>query len=274
MKSRMIAALALLLLLPRPALANLVANGSFEMAPTPPGTVLLAVGSNALAPWAVSRGDVECVGATAWAPAEGSCSVALNGSTAGGVSQSFSTVPGGLYGVSFALAGDPTSGIHHVRVAAAGASQDFSFDTSAAWEWAMGWTAKSWQFTAVSNATTVELYSLDAASQAGPAIDNVDVEVVSLVDAPGPALAFALAPAAPNPASGTTLISWSLMRAGEARLAIFDVRGRQVALLASGPQSAGAHSSRWDASQAAPGVYLVQLTMEGQTRMSRVAVTR
>jgi choice-of-anchor C domain-containing protein len=279
MNTRIVRSAAILALLasvsvPRLAGANLVANGSLEMTPSPPGTVLLSPGSAALSPWEISRGNVECVSSGVWAAADGSCSIALNGSTAGGVSQAFATIPGGLYGISFMLSADPHSGIHSVRVAAAGASQDFVFDSAPGWEWAMGWTTKTWEFTAVSSSTTVEFYSLVPASDVGPAIDKVDVTLVSLVGAGDLAHGLALAPAAPNPASGATRIGWSLPRAGEARVAVFDVRGREVAHIASGPQSAGPHAAHWDASSVPPGVYLVVLASEGETRTSRIAVVR
>lgn len=261
--------------LARPAAANLLTNGSFDAAPDPGATtVMLAPGATMLAPWEVTTGSVECVGSAYWAPMDGGCSVALNGATNGGVAQSFSTVPGGLYGVSFALAGDPSSSpaLKHVRLSAAGTSIDYTFDTSAAWNWAMGWTTKTWSFNAVASTTTLEFTSQDAAATTGPAIDRVDVTLTSLVGVGAGPPVLALAPAAPNPTRGAARIEWLLPRSGMARLAIHDVRGRTIAVLADGEQAAGPHSATWDASGAAAGVYLVSLETAGQVRTSRVAV--
>jgi len=260
---------------PRAQGANLVVNGRLEMVPDPAAaTAILAPGSTALAPWAVSRGDVEEIGSSYWAAADGGCSLALNGTTAGGVSQSFATIPGGLYGVEFSLSGDPFSVpvVKHLRVSAAGASSDYAFDVTPAWDWNMAWERKSWMFNAVSPTTTLEFYSLDTGTNTGPAIDSVVVSLVSLVGVEGVATGLALAPATPNPTSGASSIAWSLPREAHARVAVYDVRGRAVAVLAEGVYAAGAHSARWDAADAAPGVYLLALETGGQRLTRRLAV--
>ena len=257
------------------AAANLVGNGRLEMTPDPAaGTAILAPSSTALAPWVVSRGDVEEIGSFYWAAADGGCSLALNGTTAGGVSQSFATIPGGLYGLEFSLSGDAfsTPVLKHLRVAAAGAANDYTFDVTPAWDWNMGWQRKSWQFTAVSTTTTLEFYSLDTGTNTGPAIDSVVVSLVSLVGVEGGTSGLALAPAAPNPTSGASSIAWSLPREARARLAVYDVRGRAVAILAEGVFGAGPHSARWDAADAAPGVYLLALETGGRRLTRRLAV--
>ena len=255
--------------------ANLVMNGRLEMSPDPAaGTAVLAPGSTVLAPWEVSRGDVEEIGSFYWAAADGGCSLALNGTTAGGVSQSFATVPGGLYGVEFSLSGDAFSvpAVKHLRVTAAGASSDYAFDTTPCWHWNMAWERKSWTFNAVSANTTLEFQSLDLGTDTGPAIDSVVVSLVSLVGVGGATVGLALAPAAPNPTSGASRLAWSLPREARARLAVYDVSGREVAVLAEGVYGAGAHSVRWDAAGAAPGVYLLALETEGQRLTRRLAV--
>jgi choice-of-anchor C domain-containing protein len=274
-------ALLLLVLVPSlaftvsPAAANLIGNGRLEMTPDPSGVMqLLSPGSTALAPWAISRGNVEEVGSAYWAAADGGCSLALNGTTAGGVSQSFATVPGGQYGVDFSLSGDPfsTPVLKHLRVAAAGASNDYTFDVTPVWDWNMDWQRIHWTFTAVSTSTTLEFYSLEVGAATGPAIDSVVVSLISLVGVEGGGPALSLAPAAPNPASGASRIAWSLPAEARARIAVYDVRGREVAVLADGVYGPGAHSARWDAADAAPGVYLLALESGGQRLTRRLAV--
>src|SRR5262245_61342452 len=95
-------ALVLLLACALPAhAANLVGNGSLESVPLPGDTPMtLGVGSTALAPWSVTAGNVEAVGNVVWVAEQGNCSVALNGSTAGTIAQSFATLPGTAYAVS------------------------------------------------------------------------------------------------------------------------------------------------------------------------------
>jgi hypothetical protein len=75
---------------------------------------------------------------------------------------------------------------------------------------------------------------------------------------PQPAM-LTLSPATPNPARTSMLLRYSLGRKACIRLAIFDIAGREVALLADGPRAAGDHAVRWDASQVPNGAYLCRL---------------
>ncbi|MBN2172320.1 MAG: T9SS type A sorting domain-containing protein, partial [Candidatus Krumholzibacteriota bacterium] len=72
----------------------------------------------------------------------------------------------------------------------------------------------------------------------------------------------------PNPFNPRTTISFSLPAAAEITLAVHDVRGRQVALLASGAWSAGRHDVVWDGRDGAghpvaSGLYLYRLEADG-----------
>ncbi len=84
----------------------------------------------------------------------------------------------------------------------------------------------------------------------------------------------------PNPASGrgTVLVSVS-QPATRVAATVYDVLGRQVAVLHDGPLAAGTHPLAFDASALAPGLYVVRVavTPEGGTRWTetrRVTVTR
>ncbi len=68
-----------------------------------------------------------------------------------------------------------------------------------------------------------------------------------------------LHPASPNPFNPTTTLGWSLAEAGRARLEIFDILGRRVALLQDGWQQAGDYSQTFDASGLASGNYFLSL---------------
>jgi len=68
----------------------------------------------------------------------------------------------------------------------------------------------------------------------------------------------------PNPAVGTSTLSFSLPVPAAARLTVFDVTGRQVRALRAGRLSAGEHAVAWDgrddAGRMVPaGVYLARL---------------
>ena len=68
----------------------------------------------------------------------------------------------------------------------------------------------------------------------------------------------------PNPFNPTTTISYSLPEAGEVELLIYDIRGRLVDRIFSGPQSAGVHDIQWNGLDQngipiCTGVYLCKL---------------
>lgn len=72
----------------------------------------------------------------------------------------------------------------------------------------------------------------------------------------------------PNPFNATTAIRYSLPAAGTARVAIFDLSGREVVRLAEGPHAAGSYTVTWNAAHSASGLYFcrVESGREVQTR--------
>ena len=64
----------------------------------------------------------------------------------------------------------------------------------------------------------------------------------------------------PNPFNPETRIDFALPEAGLTRLTIYDIRGREVVRLIDGELSAGYHELKWDASDAASGIYFYRLT--------------
>ena len=83
-----------------------------------------------------------------------------------------------------------------------------------------------------------------------------------------------LHPAYPNPFNPTTTIQYSLPATMEVRLAVFDVLGREVALLAEGTQSAGRHTATFDASHLSNGVYFYTLETPEQTLTGRMSLAK
>ncbi len=63
----------------------------------------------------------------------------------------------------------------------------------------------------------------------------------------------------PNPFNPSTTIQYSIPNGGHVSLVVYDVLGRQVAVLESGFKSAGSHSVNFDASSLASGVYMYRL---------------
>jgi hypothetical protein len=65
-----------------------------------------------------------------------------------------------------------------------------------------------------------------------------------------------------------------LLEAGEVRLVLLDVLGREVAALAEGPFAAGLHSAQVDALSVAPGPYIARLQSGDAAVSRRVTVSR
>jgi Ni,Fe-hydrogenase III small subunit len=63
----------------------------------------------------------------------------------------------------------------------------------------------------------------------------------------------------PNPFNPSTTISYSLPKAGDVKLVVFDMLGREVATLVNGFVDAGNHSVDFDASNLSSGVYMYKI---------------
>ncbi len=71
---------------------------------------------------------------------------------------------------------------------------------------------------------------------------------------------YTLRSPSPNPFNPTTMLTYELADAAEVTLAVYDIGGRQVALLADGWSDAGIHELTFDASSLPSGVYFVRLS--------------
>jgi len=83
----------------------------------------------------------------------------------------------------------------------------------------------------------------------------------------------------PNPVSAATTIRFSVGDPGRVRLAVYDVAGRQVALIEDRPLGAGQYTRAWDGTSAggrrvSPGVYVVRLEAGGVTSATKLVVLR
>ncbi|MFA7329674.1 MAG: tandem-95 repeat protein [Candidatus Delongbacteria bacterium] len=87
-------------------------------------------------------------------------------------------------------------------------------------------------------------------------------------------LVLALEPAWPNPFNPSTRLPFVLAAAGPVRLAVYDLRGAQVAVLAEGWRAAGRHEVRWEAGRLASGVYLAVLETGGERRVQRLTLLK
>jgi len=80
-------------------------------------------------------------------------------------------------------------------------------------------------------------------------------------------LTFDLLPPSPNPFNSSTTITFTLTEAAEIKLAVFDVLGREIAVLRAGDWGLGKHTVVWEAEGVGSGVYFVRLMVEGKWSM-------
>ena len=78
----------------------------------------------------------------------------------------------------------------------------------------------------------------------------------------------------PNPFNPSTVISYQLAANSLVKLAVFDVLGREVAVLVDEPQSAGAHEISFDASALSSGVYLYRIEANGAVQTKKFTLIK
>jgi len=183
------------------ARADLITNGSFENTGgtfTPDGNLVdeLNSGSTAIPGWTTINGTQ-----TAWimngnpwniSAAQGSFFLDLTGYSDsgkfGGVSQSFATTPGTNYIVTFDLGYGGNSGVFGgpvtLRASAGGSSGTFTSGSGTPNP--AVWDLETFDFTATSTITTLDLVGISTAGGAYIGLDNVDVEAGSAGPVPEP----------------------------------------------------------------------------------------
>ena len=87
-------------------------------------------------------------------------------------------------------------------------------------------------------------------------------------------LSFGLSPNYPNPFNPLTTIRYELDRTEVARLEVFDILGRRIALLADGAHTAGRHQVVWDAKGTASGVYFYRLSQGRRSEVRSMVLLR
>jgi hypothetical protein len=85
---------------------------------------------------------------------------------------------------------------------------------------------------------------------------------------------YALEQNYPNPFNPVTTIKFALPKASLVKLAIYDITGREVAVLVNGSLPAGYHSVQWDARNVPSGMYIYRLTAGSFTQVKRMTVIK
>lgn len=86
--------------------------------------------------------------------------------------------------------------------------------------------------------------------------------------------AFSIAQNSPNPFNPTTQICYQLPAASKVRLVVYDMLGREVAVLVDAEQNQGSYSVRFDARGYASGVYLYRVEAGPFVETRRMVLTR
>ena len=113
-----------------------------------------------------------------------------------------------------------------------------------------------------------------------PEAHIASMQPTELVDVPGtstPAAGIALR-LGPNPTHGRVRIAYTLPVTGRVRIAVYDVRGRRVAIVTDEAQTGGVHEAEWEgatgARAVAPGLYFVKIEAGERSAMRRCVIVR
>jgi hypothetical protein len=111
-----------------------------------------------------------------------------------------------------------------------------------------------------------------------PNLENLPVNVQEPRTSSAPE-SFVLRPNQPNPFAHATRIAFTLARASEIKLAVYDLLGREILLLAHGRKEPGQHSVLWPGvdqrGRLVPsGVYFYRLQVDNEVALRKLALFR
>ncbi len=114
----------------------------------------------------------------------------------------------------------------------------------------------------------------EAPEAAAPAPEAAALAPEAAALAPEASAALVLLPPAPNPFHGSATLRFTLPLPGPVRLAVYDVLGREAAVLVDGVLAAGAHTATRDGTPLPSGAYLVRLQAGAQVLTQRLTLVR
>lgn len=137
----------------------------------------------------------------------------------------------------------------------------------------LGNTSFAFQFNSVG---TVPFFcSIHPASMKGVVVVRSTTSVDPVANAAG--VGFLSGPR-PNPTTGIAAFRFGLASAGHARVEVFDVRGRRMAVPLDRDLGAGGWEAAWDGrgdgARVPPGIYYLRLTVPGRVESRKVVVSR
>jgi hypothetical protein len=102
-------------------------------------------------------------------------------------------------------------------------------------------------------------------------VNTTGIEVRRIAEAPK---IFTLYDNYPNPFNPATVIRYGLPRSCHVSLKVFNVRGREVAVLVDGRQNSGVFEARWDASASASGIYFCVIQTDSWKQVKRMTLMK
>ena len=167
----------------------IVVNGSFEDGPSVGAYSTFDNGDADIVGWTITGHSVDVVGSI-WTASDGDQSIDLNGTKAGGLSQTIATAPGMDYTLTFDLAANPAgpNDVYEMQVTAGSVVETFGFDNSSSTFADPGWVTIEVAFTATGSQTLLAFESLRANGGYGPALDNVAVAEAFAIPEPSTAM--------------------------------------------------------------------------------------
>lgn len=76
----------------------------------------------------------------------------------------------------------------------------------------------------------------------------------------------------PNPFNAKTVISFTIPRTEHVNITLFDILGREIAVLANGPYTKGMHKITWEANSFSSGIYFYRMTAGTFSQMRKLAI--
>jgi len=99
--------------------------------------------------------------------------------------------------------------------------------------------------------------------------------LINAVDDKAPvAKSFGISQNYPNPFNPTTTIPFSLKSSGQVRLSVFDMMGKEVAVLVDGIMTAGSHTAQFSGSNLSSGIYFCKLQSADNVMTTKMTLVK
>jgi hypothetical protein len=131
---------------------------------------------------------------------------------------------------------------------------------------------------AVGRKIGIEFDNINATARSWYYLDNVELAITGTTAVAeeklmGPEV-FSLSQNYPNPFNPSTTIDYSLRKAGKVRLAVYDLTGREVAVLADGVRPQGIHQVTFSGEDLGNGVFFYKLVTQDEVITKKMTLIK